>query len=641
MTITAPLRALSTDQAHAQSQNSDFDLPKGRRTAIIFLFCAIIWFIADFPYFLTYLPSGHDLDFHLYRILGLAQGLQDGQFPVRIQTTQINGFGYPVSIMYGDIFLYPAALLVLCGISVNTAYRIFVAVVNLLTIAFTYYISKTVFRSTTISLLATALWALAPYRLEDVFLRTAVGEYVALFFAPLLFFGLYLCFTRRPDLQHRHAWIWLSVGAVGILFSHIVSVILLIIPTAIFCLSGLVFNHSARAWKNLGFAAAAAFGLSLTFLVPFVDYYQHQPFVVSALTTQDKIFRANAESIQPAQLFGLFAPQSGVATRDVATSMPFSLGWAVLGGVATWLVSLLLLQKNEPSKEQSFFGKVLCICAILTLWMSTRLFPWRQTRFPVWNKALGLLGTIQFPWRFIGTALVMLIPLVCIGFDRFASSQHLRYAVKPFALLLICLALLEGGVANTTFLQHSSTQPAPSELVSEDAARSSFGVMTGEYLPRKQKGEKDLLIDRINANDRRPHAFLSKVSDYRKHGTTISFVLSSKKNGSVELPLVMYPHYVVTSPQAAHLRLHTGRSGIMTLTALRKVNAKVTIRFREPASWRVSEIVSLLTAIAMLAFGIASLIKEHDPHRDPTLTAINGRKYYVHQQRHVRRKEEE
>ena len=87
----------------------------------------VIWFIADIPFMMSYLPvatTGHDLIFHLYRIEGIAQGLIEGQFPVRMQTVQAAGYGYPVSIMYGDIFLYPVALLVILGMSINNAYNL-------------------------------------------------------------------------------------------------------------------------------------------------------------------------------------------------------------------------------------------------------------------------------------------------------------------------------------------------------------------------------------------------------------------------------------------------------------------------------------------------------------------------------------
>lgn len=62
--------------------------------------------IASAGLFMEYNVIGHDLDFHLLRIEGLKDGLLSGVFPVRIQPNWVNGWGYPVSIMYGDLTLF-------------------------------------------------------------------------------------------------------------------------------------------------------------------------------------------------------------------------------------------------------------------------------------------------------------------------------------------------------------------------------------------------------------------------------------------------------------------------------------------------------------------------------------------------------
>lgn len=38
--------------------------------------------------------DGHDLLFHLNRIEGIASGLRNGQFPVRIHSSTLLGYGY-------------------------------------------------------------------------------------------------------------------------------------------------------------------------------------------------------------------------------------------------------------------------------------------------------------------------------------------------------------------------------------------------------------------------------------------------------------------------------------------------------------------------------------------------------------------
>ena len=119
---------------------------KGRRLTAkskgIILILLIFDFIACLPLFMDYLPAGHDLVFHLYRIEGIAEGIRQGQGIVRLQSSQLNGFGYPVSIMYGDIFLYPVAFLRLLGLSVISCYRVYVFVINSITMILAYVVAK-------------------------------------------------------------------------------------------------------------------------------------------------------------------------------------------------------------------------------------------------------------------------------------------------------------------------------------------------------------------------------------------------------------------------------------------------------------------------------------------------------------------
>ena len=48
---------------------------------------------------------GQDLGFHLMRIEGIAEGLENGVFPVKMQGLWMEGYGYPVSVYYGDFLL--------------------------------------------------------------------------------------------------------------------------------------------------------------------------------------------------------------------------------------------------------------------------------------------------------------------------------------------------------------------------------------------------------------------------------------------------------------------------------------------------------------------------------------------------------
>ena len=77
-----------------------------------------------------------DIVFHTNRIIGIAEGLKGGQFPVKYYPNWYNGAGYFSPLFYGELFLYFPAILVLIGIPIKVSYYIFI-----FTILFAIYIS--------------------------------------------------------------------------------------------------------------------------------------------------------------------------------------------------------------------------------------------------------------------------------------------------------------------------------------------------------------------------------------------------------------------------------------------------------------------------------------------------------------------
>lgn len=565
-----------------------------------------IFVLSSIPMFMTYLPySGHDLFFHLYRIQGIADGLRNGQFPVRIQTTQLNGYGYPVSILYGDVFLYPAALLHLMGFSVNTSYKFFVLTINLLTVSVTYIIAKRIFGSCVIGVFAGALWTLAPYRLEDVYLRAAVGEYTALFFVPILLYGMYAMFFRERD---RFSWLWVAIGCSGIILSHIVSVFLVAIPASILLVAGLIHHHSLAVWKNLLMSGITAICLSLWFLVPFIDYYHNVGMKVSALDATSKMTISATNALQPAQLFMLFVPMEGNSLVNMNTvhEMPLALGWSLLAGFVLFAIVALLSDYSYPDiRRMVLIGATVCIVCLVLMFMTTVLFHWNVTRFAWWNTVVSTLATIQFPWRFLGVISVLLVFLVCLGvFLMQSGSGLLRHAAVPVAMTLLVLSACESGVAMTT-LMYNAEASGPFSAAEKNSA-SVYGVMGGEYLPistdvgRLFTGESQLA-----------KTYGVVISNYEKHGTTVIFDIEQSSDGSrVELPLLMYPHYEVESvADRGQLELTSADNGRMELLVNKSFTGHVTVRFVEPLLWRIGEGISCITFVMLVIVWVMARVR--------------------------------
>ena len=75
-----------------------------RRALRLPLALAGITLLACLPLFSNYLYFGHDLEFHMQRIAAMAAELSYGQFPVRLTTTTLNGYGYASPLCYCELF---------------------------------------------------------------------------------------------------------------------------------------------------------------------------------------------------------------------------------------------------------------------------------------------------------------------------------------------------------------------------------------------------------------------------------------------------------------------------------------------------------------------------------------------------------
>ena len=569
---------------------------------IVIVTLVLIDFIACLPLFMDFLPSGHDLVFHLYRIEGIAQGIKQGQGIVRLQFSQLDGFGYPVSVMYGDVLLYPVAFLRVLGLSVESCYRVYVLAVNSMTIVITYFVAKRISQSRSISLLACSLWTFSPYRLECVYLRASLGEYTALMFIPIIIMGLYYLFIASPENQARNAaFIWLSLGATGIIVTHILSVILVVVALAIPFIGGLIVRHNQYVFMQLALSLLVVAALSSFFLIPFIDYYLTMPMSVTDISAAQSRVNAAQHAVEPAQLFTLFSQMAGGSNSvnlGINGEMPLAVGWSIWLSVALFVFAFVISKK----KAKFMIPTVLLCTALVIGWMTTVFFPW-QRHLPFGNSIISFISSIQFPWRFIGPLTALLVIIGCCGVVLIRQTEF--KVIAPICVaILIGLSMIEGGFAITTFLNSSAPIWSFSISASDPA---TLGIMNGEYLPADVNRER--LIASIQSGNY-PATDGTTLEKYEENGTSVTlFVDSSTEGGTVDLPLLWYKYYQVQTTSGQICHMSAGPNGVIRLTMPQGFSDTVLVSFVEPMSWTASAWISGLTCIILLIYGIRRMIK--------------------------------
>lgn len=240
------------------------------------------------------LNLGHDTEWHLARIENLVSGLREGQFPVRLGGDSYNGYGALTSIFYPDFFLYPFALMRLCGASLIYVGNVLSIAINLASALSMYAAAKRLFGHRGAAACASIGYTLAMYRLSDVFTRYAVGEAIAMAILPMFIWALWevVCGDQRR-------WAALSLTAAGIALCHVISTLLCALLAVLF---GLIHIRGIVKEKRILPILKAA-GLCVLLLA-----FQYVPFLTYAaegIGAADLAWHLIYNTIEPAQLLTL------------------------------------------------------------------------------------------------------------------------------------------------------------------------------------------------------------------------------------------------------------------------------------------------------------------------------------------------
>lgn len=560
---------------------------KNKKYTVCYL---VIILMASFPLFNNYLIRGHDIYFHLMRIEGLAQGLRAGEFPVRIQPAWYDGYGYAVSVFYSDLFLYPAALLRLLGISLQDTYKVYVVLCNIATALISGYSFGTIFRKREIGVFGSCLYTLAPYRLVNLYTRGALGEYTGMIFWPLLIYSCVLLLNEdRNRVQLQKGAVFMGISMAGMLQSHMltaeIACMVLLLLVIVYCRR--IF-HKEVMLAGCG-AVAVALGLSAWFLIPFLDYMLLGRFNINSIRNNDIMIQRQGTFLS--QVFAIFDNAVGQSLDSGAgTAGDFTQG-AGLSLMLSVIILMLLCIRGYLKQEERRNRQVTITAAglgVLMVVMSTLYFPWdRLCRIS--RIFRYIIVKIQFPWRFTGIAVGLLVVVWCAVLNYTERENDRRKKVITICLAVGILLLSVGHFVIDL------NQRAERIQVRSVEEMDTFVASGEEYLP------VDTVLDKLKTQELYKDDSV-EISDVVFHGTSITMHVknTSAQQTGLELPRLYYSGYqaleVTDEGQHFPIEVTDGTNHVIKLMIPEQTEGNITLSFREPWYWRLAEIITLLSA---------------------------------------------
>ena len=528
-----------------------------------------------------------DMDFHLYRLEGLKDGLLSGQFPVRVQPDWMNDYGYAVGIFYGDLFWFLPALMRIAGLTITFAYRFYVFTMNLATVIFAYLAFKNISKDRAIGLVCAAVYTLCQYRLVDLYYRGAIGEFSALTFVPLVIWGLYDVLTKETSSKEfKRGFLIAALGYSGMIQTHILSCEMAGLFTILICLIAVKRVFQLPRFIELCKIVICAIFINLWFLVPFFDFFLRDKFFVNDGSRDVFTIQYIGTELQR-----VFAP----LYLGMGVDLPASLGGAVSLVMALGFVLALAVPKKERSEAEVQGILPVYLLGMLAAFMATNLFPYDALRaFPFLYKNLT---AIQFPWRFFGLAAALLTFVLCgilAELKKRTKEAHSGIYVAVMSIFAF-LAVFQG-------VEYQTFEDIHSDLTTyfcDTIGIPSFSQINGEYIPSG--------ADWSYFN--RPYVYCldgtAYIPDYEIGNGYVRAVAKNQteNEATVNIPLLYYRGYEARDVNTdVQLPLVNGWNNTVEVLVPGGYDGMFEVRYKGLWYWRISDVISVIFILGLAGY---------------------------------------
>lgn len=530
-------------------------------------------------------PANMDLVFHLQRMEGVYRGLLSGQFPVKIQPEWLDGYGYAASVFYGDIFLYFPAVLRMAGFTLQDAYKCYCGVVNIAVVFVSFYSFKKITKNDIAAMAGSVLYAGSTTNLSLLYTTTMVGNYSAIVFYPLIITGFYLVFTEDiSSKEYKRIWIILTFGFTGLLMTHVLSCLIIGAYSVICCLIMIKKVFCKNAALELTKAVCATILLNLWFLIPFINYMLSEKIHINSELGK------NPGNTDYYVLLGDFMKKGdGRSIYNLFLHPEYHIDYAILFVLLLYVATMPIQKKNMLTR----CSRVFACFTIFAFWLCTDLFPVvRVAKFH--TVFLKIFTTLQYQYRFFNIALAIAACLVAVFFAMEVVEPKSIYLIVG---LLSCFTLYQ----DCKYFETVKTESIYLDYANLEIMQGSYEMGKAEYLPVAT--DMDRLTREVEYDE------TLQIDDIKREYLTfdISAANPTEQERDVLLPMLYYSGYQSFDTESkAVLKTAMGDNGRVAVTVPGDYHGTFHTAFYEPWSWRMAEVISILTLFFIIYYLISN-----------------------------------
>lgn len=451
---------------------------------------------------------------HICRIIGTEQTLADKQFLPMIMSNLCNNFGYSWNIFYSPLTAYMSVVFRIFNFSYVNCLKLCMFVIVLLSGITMYKFALRITKNKKLATLASIIYILAPYRITDMYIRTALAELASFIFIPIVFEGLYIIVNEEKKSYK------LALGAAGLILTHQV----IAMYTAIICFVYLIVFFkklkSKTVLKNIGVNLLFCILMTSFYWVGLLQHYfstSYEVFVPGRMEREEVLIFYKAKF---SQLFITSSEQT----------MIYAIGLlSVIGLVLTPIAYKKI--PEEYKKTYMFF----LITGIVLIGMTLKIFPF--------EKLPQALTMLQFTFRLFTFTSFFFAFVVATNFAILIKNFKTLDIVVPLTISILLLVPYKSKLDFN--LKDNEERLINGVRITENTGRVHAGMASMEYLPTKAFKNLKYIANRkdevivLDNNE-------AVISDYTKQASNMNCKISNiNKETTIELPYIYYLGYRV------------------------------------------------------------------------------------------------
>lgn len=234
----------------------------------IFWCLAGIFLTGALPLLTNYCLNSSEVPYQLVRIENMKDYLSAGIFQMAMPVNW--QYEHGTAGLDGNLFWLLPVLLRMTGAALESVYRMFLICIYAVTVCFSYKTLEEGFQNKKTAVIGTALYCWAPWYLDALYGRAAIGEALGYAFLPVLLLFLVRAVGRKKGKLPQ--WLLLAI-AISLLLQSSFAVLEVGMLLLVFCC---VYYRrqllEKDGWLTLGKAVAATLLCNLWYLLPMLRY---------------------------------------------------------------------------------------------------------------------------------------------------------------------------------------------------------------------------------------------------------------------------------------------------------------------------------------------------------------------------------